>query len=209
MFLSKRKTIMTEKITTYTILLVTLLMMSMTTIAKEDYPPLVVGTCITCHGIGGSSVGPANPTIASFDSETLVDIMKDYRNDERPSTIMGRIAKGYTNKDFQVMADYFAKQAAVRYPQTVDAEKVNNGSKLHEKYCERCHKNEGNTDKDGTGILAGQWMPYLQFTLADLYQGKRDMPKKMKKRMVRMVKNHSEESFEDIIHFYGSQSNSE
>jgi len=203
---------MIKKIIKYAILLMSTLIVSMMTYANEAYNPplpLVAGDCITCHGTGGSSVGPATPIIASFDSETFIGIMEKYKNDERPSSIMGRIAKGYTEKDFIVMADYFAKQAAVRYPQKVEAEKVKKGKKLHQKYCERCHENEGNTDNDGTAIIAGQWMPYLQFTLADFYHGERDIPKKMKRRMVKMVKKHGEESLDDLIHFYGSQTQSD
>jgi sulfide dehydrogenase cytochrome subunit len=172
----------------------------------DELPLMLIGNCTVCHGLTGSSVGPATPTIAGMDSEDFVDAMLEYQNDKRPSTIMGRIAKGYRKADFQMMADYFAQQEIVRYSQSVDAEKVEKGKKLHKKYCERCHENNGyGYTEEGYGILAGQRMPYLRFSLTDYQTGVRDMPRKMEKRMQKMVTKHGEESLEDLIHFYGSQ----
>ncbi|OQY44240.1 MAG: hypothetical protein B6247_30520 [Candidatus Parabeggiatoa sp. nov. 2] len=51
-------------------------------------------------------------------------------------------------------------------------------------------------------------MPYLQFSLADFHSGVRDMSKKMKKRMRKMVRAKGEKSLDDIVHFYGSQTRS-
>jgi sulfide dehydrogenase cytochrome subunit len=181
------------------------LVFSMTSYAAEANPPLVASTCVGCHGTGGSSVGPATPTIAGISADTFVEAMQAYQKDERPSTIMGRIAKGYTEKELKVMADYFSQQNFVRYAQEVDAEKVKRGAKLHDEYCEKCHEEQGYVDEDGSAILAGQWLPYLQFSLADFHGGERDMSKKMRKRMEKMVKKQGEGSLEDIAHFYASQ----
>jgi sulfide dehydrogenase cytochrome subunit len=181
------------------------LVFSMASYAAETNPPLVASTCVGCHGTGGSSMGPATPTIAGISAETFMEAMQAYQADERPSTIMGRIAKGYTEEELKVMADYFAQQSFVRYTQEIDAEKAKKGAKLHDKYCEKCHVDQGFTDEDGSAILAGQWLPYLQFSLADFHGGERDMSKKMKKRMGKMVEKQGEESLEDIAHFYASQ----
>ena len=195
---------MPDKISKYVILVSSILLINTTVWA--DITPLVVGTCITCHGPGGSSVGPANPSIAGLKRKTLINIMVEYQNEKRPATIMGRIAKGYTEEDFKVMADYFVKQPIIRYSQSVNAEKVKAGRKYHQKYCEKCHaKNGYQESEEGSSILAGQWMPYLQFSLNDYYTGVRKMPKKMKKRMVKMVIKYGDESLDDLVHFYGSQ----
>jgi sulfide dehydrogenase cytochrome subunit len=174
--------------------------------ANEDNLPLMLlNNCMVCHGFQGSSLGPATPSIAGMDKEDFVETMEAYKKDEIPSTIMGRIAKGYTHADFQVMAKYFSKQAFVRYPQKVNLDKAKLGAVLHKKYCEKCHKNSGYSFGDeGASILAGQWMPYLRFNLADIRANVREMPKKMKKRMEQMVKIHGEESLEALINFYGS-----
>lgn len=196
---------MTGKKTRYTLLIATSLILNSSTWAVDSNWSVLIGNCDGCHGPNGSSLGPAIPTIAGMDEETFLEAMVAYQNDDRPSTIMGRIAKGYTEEDFQQMANYFRNQPFVRHLQQFDPQKAKQGQKLHDKYCEKCHEDDGFTDEDGSSILAGQWMPYLQFNLADFQAGTRDMPKKMKKRLQKMIKAHGEASLEDLTHFYGSQ----
>jgi sulfide dehydrogenase cytochrome subunit len=196
---------MTYLKTRYALLLASGLMINTTTWAADESLSVLVSICFGCHGPSGSSLGPAIPTIAGLEDDTFVEIMEEYKYDDRPSTIMGRIAKGYSDEDFQRMADYFAKQPFVRYPQAVDATKVKKGAKLHDKYCEKCHDDEGYEDEHGSGIVAGQWMPYLQFSLADFRARVRNQPRKMKRRLRKMVQAHGEESLDDLVHFYGSQ----
>ncbi len=176
-----------------------------TTWANDQNIPMVVGPCITCHGAGGSSVGPATPTIAGREKECFIEIMEGYRDNERLSTVMGRLAKGYTDADFKIMADYFYEQPIVRYPQNVDIAKVEKGQKLHDKYCETCHENEECEESEGYNLFVGQRMPYLQYSLTDFLSGNREMPKKMEKYLLKMIKEQGKESLDDIVHFYGSQ----
>lgn len=194
---------MRSKILVYVIIAaLTGLLLNTTTWA--DSPSLLVGTCVGCHGPGGSSVGPAIPSIAGMNKKIFIQAMEAYQSEERPSTIMGRLARGYTSTDFQLMAKYFEKQTIVRYSQQVDAKKAENGKKLHRKYCKKCHTKNGFSNKKG--ILAGQWMPYLRFSLVDFHAGVRKTKRgKMEKKLKKMVKYKGEESLEDIIHFYGSQ----
>ncbi len=195
---------MRYKTAKYALVLATGLMLSAPALASGDSPSLLVGTCISCHGPGGSSVGPATPSIAGMSKKLFVVAMKEYKEDKRPSTIMGRIARGYSTYDFKIMADYFAKQELVRHVQQVDFKQANEGSKLHKKYCKRCHKKAGFANKKG--YLAGQWMPYLRFTLADFQNGERKTRKgKMEKKLNKMLKKKGEESLEKLVQFYGSQ----
>lgn len=168
-------------------------------------PVMLGNTCAGCHGTNGSSVGPATPSIAGLAKDTIVESMKAYKSGERPSTIMGRIAKGYTDEEFEAMGEFFSKQKMVRYTQETDPAKVKKGAKLHDKYCEKCHEDGGSFDDEGTGILAGQWMPYLTFSFEDFNSGAREMPKKMKRKLEKMVKKEGQEGIESIVHFYGSQ----
>jgi len=166
---------------------------------------MLANTCVGCHGQGGSSMGPATPTIAGMAVDTFTDSMKAYREDKRPSTVMGRLAKGYTDEDIAEMANVFVAQKFVRQTQTVDAAKVKAGKKLHKDNCEKCHEENGFKDEDGSSILAGQWLPYLQFQLADFQAKKREMPKKMAKKLESMVKDNGDKSLDEIAHFYASQ----
>jgi len=170
-----------------------------------DAGAMLANTCSGCHGTNGSSVGPATPTIAGSSKDTLMEAMKAYADGTRHSTIMNRIAKGYSAVQIEAMADYFSKQTIVRTPQQTDAALAKAGAKLHKDYCEKCHEDNGSKDEDGSSILAGQWMPYLQYSFADFKSGARETPKKMKTKLEEMLKKHGDASVDQLTHFYASQ----
>ena len=118
---------------------------------------------------------------------------------------MTRIAKGYTEKEIELMADFFSKQAFIRRDQQYDQNLAMKGSKHHKRYCEKCHEDGGRSAEDDAGILAGQWMPYLTYSMDDFTSGRRDMEKKMKKKLDLMMKEKGEEGMNELIQFYGSQ----
>ena len=162
---------------------------------------MLADTCAGCHGPDGSSVGPAIPSIAGMSAEYFNTTMGEYKTGERYSTIMTRIAKGYTDEEIALMADFFAGKEFVRFAQDVDATKVKAGEKLYGKSCEKCHEDNGASPGDDAGILAGQWLPYLNYTMADFTSDRREMPKKMKKKVEKL----SAEDIEAVMHFLASQ----
>lgn len=165
----------------------------------------LANTCAGCHGIDGSSTGPAIPSIAEISTEYFIEAMNDYKNkDGRYNTIMSRIAKGYSEEEIKLMADFFAKQKMARFDQKFDAEQAKAGKELHDKYCEKCHEDGGRSAADDSGILAGQWAKYLEYTMDDYVEGRREMPKKMKKKVKKLMKADAE-GIEKLIHYYGSQ----
>jgi sulfide dehydrogenase cytochrome subunit len=149
-------------------------------------------------------VGPSSPHIAGLDEEYFFDTMKAYQNNERNSTIMNRLARGYSDGEIKSMAKWFSEQKLRTTAQSIDTAKAEKGAELHDKYCEKCHEDKGRDSADA-GVLAGQWMPYLEYSLQDYHNGRREMTKKMKKKLDSMVKKEGDQSIEDIIHFYGSQ----
>ena len=169
---------------------------------------MLANTCNGCHGMNGNSVGPASPTIAQMEKVSFFDTMKGFQDDSIYSTIMGRIARGYTDEELQLMADHFAAQKFVPAKQEFDAEAAKKGAKLHDKYCEKCHE-EGGKPLEGEDaeyyLLAGQWVPYLNNTNADFLEGRREMPKKMKKKMDTLIKKEGKEGLAAITAFYASQ----
>ncbi len=162
-------------------------------------------TCAGCHGPSGSSTGPATPSIAGISEEYMIEAMKEYANGKRPSTIMGRIAKGYTEEEVKLMAKFFASKKMKTIDQGADARLASTGRKLHDKYCEKCHEDGGKSSDDDAGILAGQMMPYLANTMEDFHSGDREMPKKMAKKMKSMFKKAGDKGVEALINYYGSQ----
>ena len=176
-----------------------------TAIAELPTAAMLANTCAGCHGTNGASVGPASPTIAAISRDYFIESMQAYQSGERPSTIMQRIAKGYTEAEIELMADYFSQQSFVRHAQKHDTKQADFGRRLHKKYCEKCHEDGGRSAEDDAGILAGQWSPYVRYTLEDFFNGSRPMEKKMKKKMNKLKKAKGDEGVEQLIHFYGSQ----
>ena len=162
---------------------------------------MLADTCAGCHGTDGSSMGPAIPNIAGLSAEYFNTVMQEYAEDERYSTIMGRIARGYTKEEIASMADHFAGLQYKSTNQKLDAAKVAAGGELYQKNCGKCHDEKGALADDDSGILASQWLPYLQYSMEDFQADKRSMPKKMKKK----VKKLSAAEIEALLQFFASQ----
>ena len=64
-------------------------------------------SCTSCHGTYGISPGTI-PTIYGKSREYIIKTMKEFRNGERDSTVMKRIAKGYNDRDIRLISGYFA-----------------------------------------------------------------------------------------------------
>ena len=160
------------------------LAMAGTALASGPSAEALAYTCAGCHGTNGQSHGPASPTLAGLSKPVLVETMKGFKSGDIASTIMGRIAKGYSDEQFELMGEFFAKQKFTVAKQSSDAGLAKKGAKLHDKYCEKCHSEGGSVSAavtDEVGVLSGQWKPYLHYTMNDFISGARPMPKKMKK----------------------------
>jgi len=174
-------------------------------IASAD---MLAGTCDGCHGTNGNSAGPAAPSIAQMEKTAFVEAMQAFRSGDTYGTIMGRIAKGYTDEEIERMAGHFAARKLVPAKQTFDAAAAKKGAKLHDKYCEKCHEEGGKpiAGEDAEySLLAGQWVPYLENTIADFRAGHREMPKKMKKRLDKLIEKAGDKGLAAINAFYASQ----
>lgn len=161
-------------------------------------------TCAGCHGTGGISQGPATPSLAGIDSEYFIDAMREFREGRRAATIMDRIAKGYTPEQVQAMAGYFAAQPYRPPARRFDAALAKEGQRLHERFCEKCHSDNGR-DADDSAVLAGQPERYLRWTLDDYVSGRRQAPRKMRRRLEQVDVRLGKEGFAALAHFYASQ----
>lgn len=166
---------------------------------------MLANTCNGCHGPNGDSAGPATPTIAGASVDYFTEQMQGFAKGEIPSTIMGRIAKGYSDDEIEKMADYFSKQKFIPAKQEADPKLAKKGAKLHDKYCEKCHAEGGTSAEDDAGILAGQWVPYLEMSLSDFLKGDREMPKKMAKKLKKLHKKEGDAGIKALIAYYASR----
>ena len=170
--------------------------------------------CADCHGKDGASTESDVPVIAGQSAEYLKDQMHDYRGGERPcpqtkyragdksrpATDMCKIAKAMSEADIEQAATTFSAKPFVRAKQKFDAAKAAKGKKVHEMQCEKCHAEGGTSKEDDSGILAGQWMPYLENSLKEFGDGSRVPPKKMKPKLEQL----SADDKAALIQFYGS-----
>ncbi|MEJ2608670.1 MAG: cytochrome c4 [Candidatus Thiodiazotropha sp.] len=163
---------------------------------------MLANTCSGCHGTNGASAGPATPSIGGISAVYFEEVMEEFKDDEMNATIMTRIAKGYTEDEIKAMGEYFSKQPFVAATQPFDPEKAKIGAKLHDKYCEKCHADNGTSSEDDSGILMGQLTPYLRYTFADFKAGNREITKKMKKRVNALLKKKGDAGIDALFNFY-------
>jgi sulfide dehydrogenase cytochrome subunit len=71
--------------------------------------PLAAQGCVGCHGPNGAGQGGV-PGLAGRDRAELIAQMNAFRANERPATIMGRVARGYTEAEIIATAEYFSRQ---------------------------------------------------------------------------------------------------
>jgi cytochrome subunit of sulfide dehydrogenase len=176
--------------------------MTITGVASAAGPnaAMLSNACAGCHGTHGGSAGMTMPSLAGQSKTAIVEAMKKFKNGERPSTVMGRLAKGYSDAEIDLMGDFFSTQKVHFTSQPVDPVKAAKGAALQEANCSRCHLEDGKEGKDDTPVMASQWLNYLHIQM-ELYQsGKRKMPEKMAEK----VKQLSQDDLDALLHFYAS-----
>jgi len=179
--------------------------------------PEYIKNCMDCHGENGVSTESDMPTISGASSEFIEMAMFTYKDELRPaaqskyrrgdtereSTDMKKIADALSDEQIKALADFFASKPFVAAKQEFDASLVNSGKKVHDKKCKKCHEDGGSSSEDDSGILAGQWTPYLRQSMKEFRDGSREMEKKKKKRINKL----SEKEWEALLAFYASQQN--
>jgi len=77
--------------------------------AADSMNAVVLGNpCAGCHGTNGASKG-AMPTIAGKSTSFIAKALKDFRDGKKSSTVMQRIAKGYTDAQIEQLAKLYGK----------------------------------------------------------------------------------------------------
>ena len=175
----------------------------------------IVEDCNGCHGDDGVSQWTDVPTIAGVPEFVHSDALYLYRDEARPcaesdykqgdtsraATTMCAVVADLDDDTIDEIAAHYFALPFVAAKQEVDADLAAAGKAVHDAECDRCHSEGGSNPDDEAGILAGQWMGYMEATFAEYASGDRDQPKKMKEKMDAL----SADDTKALIHYYASQ----
>lgn len=67
---------------------------------------VLASSCSGCH-TSSEKLTTAIPRIQGLPEAAIVEAMRAFRTGQRPSTVMERIAKGFTDDEIQQLAAYF------------------------------------------------------------------------------------------------------
>jgi sulfide dehydrogenase cytochrome subunit len=67
-------------------------------------------TCGACHGTQGKLAMESFPALAGMSKEQFIRAMTDFKSGKRASTLMVKVAEGFTPEEIADMASYFAAQ---------------------------------------------------------------------------------------------------
>ena len=70
----------------------------------------LAATCAACHGPDGRSATAEVVSLAGLPREHIASQMRAFRDGTRPATIMQQIAKGYSDQQIDLLADYFSRR---------------------------------------------------------------------------------------------------
>lgn len=71
-------------------------------------------TCAGCHGTQGYIEDSAFVPLAGMPREQFMTAMESFADGSRPSTLMGPLARAFTDEEIAAMADYFESQPRKR-----------------------------------------------------------------------------------------------
>jgi len=77
--------------------------------ADATQPPAGATSCSGCHSTGAKIETPL-PPIRGQSATDIVAAMQGFRSGERPSTVMGRIVKGFSDDEIRAIAAWLATQ---------------------------------------------------------------------------------------------------
>ena len=70
----------------------------------------LAASCAACHGTDGRSATPEVVALAGLPREHIAAQMRAFRDGARPATIMQQIARGYSDQQIDLMAEYFSRR---------------------------------------------------------------------------------------------------
>lgn len=69
----------------------------------------LAANCATCHGTNGVSAGGL-PSLAGMSKRELIEEMQELKSSNKSGRVMVQHAKGYSDQDIELIAEFFAAQ---------------------------------------------------------------------------------------------------
>ena len=91
------------------LLITALLLMSTHSVGAVEITQgmMLSNSCAGCHGTDGKSPG-AIPSINGKTVKFITQSFEEFRDGSKPSTVMGRHVKGYSDEEIKMIAEYFS-----------------------------------------------------------------------------------------------------
>ena len=70
----------------------------------------LAATCANCHGTNGQGVEGSVTGLANLSVEYIKTNMIWFKTGQRPATVMHQLAKGYTDEQIDIIANYLGKK---------------------------------------------------------------------------------------------------
>jgi sulfide dehydrogenase cytochrome subunit len=175
----------------------------------------IVEDCNGCHGDDGVSQWTDMPTIAGLPEFVHADALfvyldearpcekSEYRQGDtsRPAKTMCEVVAELDEGTLEDLAAYYFELPFVPAKQDFDAALAAAGEAVHMDKCDKCHSDAGTNPDDEASILGGQWMGYMERTIAEFRNGDREAPKAKKEKMDELT----DDDAKALLHFYASQ----
>lgn len=177
---------------------------------------VLVANCDGCHGKNGVSTDSDIPIIAGQPLAVIEGNLIAFRANERActesefrhgdtarsATTMCEVSAALDDAGIKAVSEYYGTQTFIAAKQPFDEAKLAAGAEAQKKgHCEMCHADSGRLSKGKIPMLAGQWTPYLEATINEIKEGKREVPKIVKVG----VESFSDEELDALLNFYASQ----
>ena len=129
--------------------------------------------CTACHGEGGNSAIPVNPSLAQHPAQFIATELFLFREGTRKNEQMSPIAEKLSNAEMNELAKFFSSQKAAPPKHQSKPESVSAGPELTRKYnCVQCH-GPHLMGQQHIPRIAGQQYDYLRAQLRQFKAQKR------------------------------------
>jgi cytochrome c553 len=166
--------------------------------APDPAVQALAAPCSACHGAGGQSQIPGQPSLAGQPRIFVENSLVLIREGMREVPVMQAFVKGLTDEQISQLAKYYATQPAKPAPKEVDAAKAARGALLSQQAgCVSCHR-AGYVGFEQVPRLSGQDESYLR----DSMKMFRDSPAPGRDSvMINSVRGMSDAQLADLAHY--------